>query len=156
MSIPLFPHSLIYSTYAGYTYDEKIHIAVNFSSLNKSKLTDSPLPTNPHRTHPSPHRHAIQPAKLASDPSSAPSALSSVIKPWNGSERADNVDTGNGKEWNGVVGESELEKILGWRGGMGREGEEERRGVTFGLVVSGLGKVVFLPVETMIVPGSGR
>jgi ATP-dependent Lon protease len=72
-------------------------------------------------------------------------------------ERADNVDTGNGKEWNGVVGESELEKILGVARWDGEERErEERRGVTFGLVVSGVGEGGILPVETMIVPGSGR
>jgi ATP-dependent Lon protease len=51
----------------------------------------------------------------------------------------------------------DLEKILGvpWWTGEDLE-REERRGVVYGLVVSGLGEGGILPVETSAVPGSGH
>ena len=55
----------------------------------------------------------------------------------------------------GLWGKVSWKRYWGWRGGMGKRGRG-RRGVTFGLVVSGVGEGGILPVETMIVPGSGR
>lgn len=64
------------------------------------------------------------------------------------------------EEWEKIyktVEEGELEGILGIARWDGEERDrEERRGITYGLVVSGVGEGGILPVESMIVPGSGR
>lgn len=60
-------------------------------------------------------------------------------------------------EWEAAVHEHDLEKILGVARWDGDEMEREvRRGVTYGLVVSAVGEGGVLPVETMIIPGTGR
>ena len=60
-------------------------------------------------------------------------------------------------EWRSVIEESELEKILGVPRWDGEERErEEKRGIVYGLVVTGMGEGGILPVESTAVPGSGR
>lgn len=73
-------------------------------------------------------------------------------------ERVDGGGEGKAEaEWVSVVEEGELEKILGVARWDGEEREREvRRGLTYGLVVSGMGEGGILPVETMIVPGGGK
>ncbi|RDB23965.1 Lon protease 2, peroxisomal [Hypsizygus marmoreus] len=68
------------------------------------------------------------------------------------------VGVGKGrKAYRRVVEEHEIEKILGIARWDGEERErEERRGVVYGLVVMGQGEGGILPVETIIVPGSGH
>ena len=52
---------------------------------------------------------------------------------------------------------TELEKILGIPRWDGEERErEEKRGIVYGLVVTGMGEGGILPVETIAVPGSGQ
>lgn len=71
---------------------------------------------------------------------------------------AEHIDAGKTEaDWSATVHEGELEGILGIARWDGEERDrEERRGVTYGLVVSGVGEGGILPVESMIVPGSGR
>ena len=59
--------------------------------------------------------------------------------------------------WVPTVEEGELEGILGIARWDGEEREREaRRGVTYGLVVSGVGEGGILPVESTILPGTGQ
>ena len=60
-------------------------------------------------------------------------------------------------EYDRVVEEHQLEKILGVARWDGEEKErEERRGIVYGLVVMGQGEGGILPVETIALPGTGR
>ena len=59
--------------------------------------------------------------------------------------------------WRRLVEEDELEKILGIPRWDGEERErEERCGVMYGLVVTGMGEGGIMPVESTAVPGVGR
>lgn len=73
-------------------------------------------------------------------------------------EWAEHSDEGRDlSTWVSEVKEGELEGILGLPRWDGEERDrEERRGLAFGLVVSGVGEGGVLPVESMIVPGSGN
>lgn len=83
-------------------------------------------------------------------------AIGAVVR-YKAVQWAEYTDDDKDKQWEAVVHERELEKILGVARWDGEERErEERRGVTYGLVVSGVGEGGILPVETLIVPGSGR
>jgi len=58
---------------------------------------------------------------------------------------------------NYVVEADELEKILGLSRYDGKDREREaRRGVVWGLVVTGMGKGATMPVESIATPGSGH
>ena len=60
-------------------------------------------------------------------------------------------------EYDRVVEEHQLERILGVARWDGEEKErEERRGIVYGLVVMGQGEGGILPVETIALPGTGR
>jgi len=60
-------------------------------------------------------------------------------------------------QYDRVVEEHQLEKILGVARWDGEERErEERRGIVYGLVVMGQGEGGILPVETIALPGTGR
>jgi len=60
------------------------------------------------------------------------------------------------EEYDRVVEEYQLEKILGVARWDGEERErEERRGIVYGLVVMGQGEGGILPVETIALPGTG-
>ena len=70
---------------------------------------------------------------------------------------AEAVDAGKESEYNPKVEEKDLEAILGVPRRDGEEKEREaRRGVVYGLVVTGLGEGEIMPVETTAVPGSGQ
>lgn len=84
-------------------------------------------------------------------------AIGAVVR-YKAVEWAEHIDQGKGEaEWEAVVQEHMLEGILGVARWDGEEREREvRRGVTYGLVVSGVGEGGILPVETTIIPGTGR
>jgi ATP-dependent Lon protease len=66
-------------------------------------------------------------------------------------------ENGVGKEWRATVEPNELEKILGIPRWDGEERDrEEKRGVVYGLVVTGMGEGGILPVESTALPGTGR
>ncbi len=67
------------------------------------------------------------------------------------------ISDGMEKTYSPVVEESDLEKMLGISRWEGEEKDrEEVRGVVFGLVVMGQGEGGVMPVETMMVPGTGH
>lgn len=88
-------------------------------------------------------------------------AIGAVVR-FKAVEWAEYLDAGasegeNHKVWRGIVEENELEKILGVPRWDGEERErEERRGVVYGLVVTGMGEGGILPVESTTLPGNGR
>lgn len=88
-------------------------------------------------------------------------AIGAVVR-FKAVEWAEFLDAGasereNHKEWHGIIEKNELEKILGVPRWDGEERErEEKRGVIYGLVVTGMGEGGIMPVESTILPGAGR
>jgi ATP-dependent Lon protease len=86
-------------------------------------------------------------------------AIGAVVR-WKAVEWAEHLDAaeeGVTKAYKPIVEEHELERILGIARWDGDETEREvRRGVVYGLVVTGQGEGGVLPVETIAVPGSGE
>ena len=73
------------------------------------------------------------------------------------SQEGGTSDAIQSSEYDRVVEEHQLEKILGVARWDGEEKErEERRGIVYGLVVMGQGEGGILPVETIALPGTGR
>ena len=69
----------------------------------------------------------------------------------------DAQEKSKGKMYRTVVEEHELEKILGIARWDEEElNREERRGLVYGLVVTGMGEGGLLPIETSAVPGTGQ
>ena len=148
---------------SGYTYDEKMHIARRFllpKQLEANGLSTSQLTV----TDPA----LLQIATLYTREAGVRSlerAIGGVVR-YKAVEWAEHLDAVAEaevnhdmipKQWRGVVEEHELEEILGVPRWDGEERErEERRGVVYGLVVTGMGEGGMLPVESMVVPGNGR
>ncbi|KAF7975251.1 hypothetical protein HWV62_10116 [Athelia sp. TMB] len=138
---------------SGYTYDEKTHIARRF--LLPKQLAANGL---------APGQADIAPAALAAIATqytreagvrSLERAIGAVVR-HKAVQWAERADTDEG-EWVRTVEEGELEGILGVARWDGEERErEERRGVTYGLVVSGVGEGGILPVESTLLPGTGQ
>jgi ATP-dependent Lon protease len=148
---------------AGYTYDEKMHIARRFllpKQLNANGMDASHVEV----TEPALLTIATQYTREAGV-RSLERAIGAVVR-YKAVEWAEHVDEQEGRTegradkaraYSSVVEESELESILGIARWDGEERErEERRGVVYGLVVMGQGEGGILPVETIVVPGSGR
>ena len=157
--------------YSGYTYDEKMHIAKRFllpKQLSANGLTSDHLSI----TEPT----LLQIATLYTREAGVRSldrAIGAVVR-YKAVEWAEHIDANldhddsssvviesslpnKASQYNKVVEEHELEKILGIaRWDVEEREREERRGLIYGLVVSGMGEGGILPVETAVVPGSGR
>ncbi|KAI0790959.1 Lon protease C-terminal proteolytic domain-containing protein [Abortiporus biennis] len=149
---------------SGYTYDEKIHIARRF--LLPKQLQANGL-TVEHLTLTEPALlHIATMYTREAGVRSLERAIGAVVR-YKAVEWAESLDnqtsskavttTGTSKKpYNKVVEEQELEKILGIaRWDPEERDREERRGVVYGLVVTGMGEGGILPVETLTVPGSG-
>lgn len=154
-----FPLSTVNVFVSGYTYDEKMHIARRF--LLPKQLKSNGLETE--------HVQITEPALLhvatrytrEAGVRSLERAIGSVARykavEW--AECMEEKEAGGKltKQYNPVVEEHELEKILGIARWDGEERErEERRGIAYGLVVMGQGEGGVMPVETIALPGSGR
>lgn len=162
---------------AGYTYDEKMHIARKF--LLPKQLKANGLTAE--------HVTLAQPALLhiathytrEAGVRSLERAIGAVVR-YKAVEWAEYADSAGiqdasqlpaievqqseaekartkGRTYKKIVEEHELEKILG----IARWDEEElhreeRRGLVYGLVVTGMGEGGLLPIETTVVPGSGQ
>ncbi|KAH9948463.1 ATP-dependent protease La [Amylocystis lapponica] len=145
---------------SGYTYDEKMHIARKFllpKQLQANGLTTDHLTlTDPALLHIA--THYTREAGVRSLERAIGAVARHKAVDW--AEHVDSLDIGGDsatQEYNRVVEEHELEKILGIARWDEEERErEERRGLVYGLVVSGLGEGGILPVETTVVPGSGK
>jgi len=155
---------------SGYTYDEKMHIARKFllpKQLQANGLTlDHLTLTEPALLHVA--THYTREAGVRS----LERAIGSIVRykavEWAeycdsiGSEPDASVpiysaEQDNGKGYKKVVEEHELEKILGIaRWDEEERQREERRGLVYGLVVTGMGEGGILPIETSVVPGNGK
>lgn len=141
---------------SGYTYNEKMHIARKYL-LPKQLQANGLAPEHvvlPDNTL----LHIATGYTREAGVRSLERAIGAVVR-YKTVEWAEHVDNeaGVGKEYKDVVEEDELEAILGIPRWDGDEGErEERRGVVYGLVVTGMGEGGILPVETIAVPGNGR
>ncbi|EPQ55832.1 ATP-dependent protease La [Gloeophyllum trabeum ATCC 11539] len=139
---------------SGYTYDEKLHIARRFllpKQLQSNGLSPSQLTiTDPALLH------IVTNYTREAGVRSLERAVGSVVR-FKAVEWAEAVDDGREQDYKSVVEENELEAILGisrWEGD--EKDREERRGLIYGLVVTGQGEGGILPVETIAIPGSGR
>ena len=83
-------------------------------------------------------------------------AIGSVVR-YKAVEWAEHNDEGGDKlaVYEKEVMEDDLEKILGIPRYDGEKDRTPKRGVVYGLVVSGLGEGGVLPVETCVIPGRG-
>jgi ATP-dependent Lon protease len=141
---------------SGYTYNEKMHIARKYL-LPKQIQANGLAPEHLILTDGTLLHIATRYTREAGV-RSLERAIGAVVRykavEW--SEHVDN-DAGVGKEYKDIVGEDELEEILGVpRWDVEEREREERRGVVYGLVVTGMGEGGILPVETIAVPGDGR
>ncbi|KAH8987330.1 ATP-dependent protease La [Lactarius akahatsu] len=166
---------------SGYTHDEKLHIARRF--LLPKQLTQNGL-SGPHvqLTEPALLKtvtHYTREAGVRSlersiggivrfkavewaahvdaqglAPSSLPTLLPAASEP---SDALVKRSKEGGVGYNPVVEADELEKILGLSRYDGEDREREaRRGVVWGLVVTGMGEGEIMPVESIATPGSGH
>lgn len=144
---------------SGYTYDEKVHIARRFllpKQIHANGLSPSQL-----RLTDDAVLHIVTVYTREAGVRSLERAIGAVVRS-KAVEWAECLDAGasegkNHKEWRGVVEASELEKILGVPRWDGEERErEEKCGVVYGLVVTGMGEGGILPVESTALPGTGR
>lgn len=158
MSAPLLDRCEVVEL-SGYTYDEKMHIGRRFllpKQIRANGLTPSQLQLTDDAL-----LHVATVYTREAGVRSLERAIGAVVR-FKAVEWAEYLDAGasegrNHKEWRSVVEESELEKILGVPRWDGEERErEERRGVVYGLVVTGMGEGGILPVESTALPGSGR
>lgn len=139
----------------GYTYDEKLHIARRFLLPKQLKANglDAPHVTITEGAL----LHIATQYTREAGVRSLERTIGSVVRhkavQW--AEHLDAKDK-NVREYNNVVEEKDLEKILGISRWEGEERErDERRGLVYGLVVMGQGEGGILPVETIAVPGTG-
>ncbi len=155
----------------GYTYDEKVHIANKFL-LPKQLKANGLTPNHVTLTQPALMHIATHYTREAGV-RSLERAIGAVVR-YKAVEWAEFFDStgitdilqlpsldvqekSKGKAYKKLVEEHELEKILG----IARWDEEElhreeRRGLVYGLVVTGMGEGGILPIETSAVPGSGQ
>ncbi|GJE92960.1 ATP-dependent protease La [Phanerochaete sordida] len=141
---------------SGYTYTEKMHIARKY--LLPKQLQANGLAPEHVALPDSTLLHIATRYTREAGVRSLERAIGGVVRhkavEW--AEHADN-EAGVGKEYKDVVDEDELEAILGVpRWDADEREREERRGVVYGLVVTGMGEGGILPVETIAVPGDGR
>ncbi|KAH7927222.1 ATP-dependent protease La [Leucogyrophana mollusca] len=148
---------------SGYTYDEKMHIARRFllpKQIQANGLSDSQLQLTDGSL-----LHIATLYTREAGVRSLERAIGAVVR-FKAVEWAEHLDVlaspdapkeEKDKDWRGVVEEDELEAILGVPRWDGEERErEERRGVVYGLVVTGMGEGGIMPVESAAVPGAGR
>ncbi|KZT64831.1 ATP-dependent protease La [Daedalea quercina L-15889] len=159
---------------SGYTYDEKMHIARRFllpKQLQANGLTEDHLSIGD-----STLMHIATHYTREAGVRSLERAIGAVVRykavEW--AEYCDSIgvdpnillsdvsvrqapDSPLRRAYKNVVEEQELEIILGIPRWDEDECErEERRGLVYGLVVTGTGEGGVLPVETIMVPGSGK
>jgi ATP-dependent Lon protease len=145
------PNSLICE---GYTYDEKLHIASRF--LLPKQLEANGLDSS--------HIALSEPALLQivtgytreAGVRSLERAIGSVVR-YKAVEWAEHNDQDGDKlpAYQKEVGEEDLEGILGIPRYEGEKDRSPKRGLVYGLVVSGLGEGSVLPIETCAMPGKG-
>lgn len=139
---------------SGYTYDEKLHIALQF--LLPKQLDANGLDAS-HLVFPESVLLKIVTGYTSeAGVRSLERAIGSVTR-YKAVEWAEHNDRDGDKlsTYQKEVGEEDLEKILGVPRYQGNQDRTPKRGIVYGLVVSGLGEGGVLPVETCTVPGKG-
>ncbi|KAA1475792.1 ATP-dependent protease La [Dentipellis sp. KUC8613] len=138
---------------SGYTYDEKLHIARRF--LLPKQLTANGLTPAQLELTEAALLGVVTHYTREAGVRSLERALGAVAR-FKAVEWAKRADAA--ADYRRTVDADELEPILGiarWDAADERE-RDARRGVVYGLVVTGMGEGEILPVETIAVPGSGR
>lgn len=145
---------------SGYTYNEKMHIARQF--LIPKQLKANGLAPGHLTLTEGALMHIATHYTREAGVRSLERAIGGVVR-YKAVEWAEHLDsdvdsTGKiAKEYKDTVEADELEAILGIARWDAEERErEERRGVVYGLVVTGMGEGGILPVETIAVPGTGK
>ncbi|TFY58724.1 hypothetical protein EVJ58_g6240 [Rhodofomes roseus] len=156
---------------SGYTYDEKMHIARRF--LLPKQLQANGLTADHLSIDDSVLMHIATHYTREAGVRSLERAIGAVVRykavEWaeycDGIGADPNADLSDvlarqapsDKEYRKAVSEDELETILGIaRWDEDEREREERRGLVYGLVVTGMGEGGVLPVETIMVPGAGK
>jgi len=140
---------------SGYTYSEKLHIAQRY--LLPKQLSLNGLDAKHLDMSEETMMRVMTGYTREAGVRGLDRALGAVVR-FKAVERQDRVDEGKEGEYVPRVVVEDLVKILGVeRSGEEQEGgeREERRGVVYGLVVTGQGEGGVLPVETLAVPGTG-
>lgn len=139
---------------SGYTYDEKMHIARRF--LVPKQLKANALEASQFQLTEPALLHIATGYTREAGVRSLERAIGSVVR-YKAVEWAESVDSNKGAQYSPIVEEKDLEAILGIARWDGDEKErEEKRGIVYGLVVTGMGEGGVLPVESIAVPGSGK
>lgn len=143
---------------SGYTYPEKIHIARKF--LLPKQLEANGLPNDRVTITDDAYLHIASYYTREAGVRNLERALGSVCR-WKAVEWTNIMVEGTKEDavstYNPVIDVEDLEKILGvprWDP-LERE-REEKKGVVYGLVVSGFGEGGVLPVESVMTSGSGK
>ena len=157
--------------FVGYTYNEKMHIARRF--LLPKQLQANGLTADHVSLSDSVLMHIATHYTREAGVRSLERAIGAVVR-YKAVEWAEYCDSigadpnapfsevaahqaGDGAQYRQSVEEHELEKILGIaRWDEDEREREERRGLVYGLVVTGMGEGGVLPVETIMVPGTGK
>ena len=165
---------------SGYTHDEKLHIARRFllpkqvaqNGLSEAhvKLTEPALlQTVTHYTQEAGVRSlersiggivrykAVEWAAYVDKQGLPPTSLPPPSPAETSKALVKRNKDADAEYYNPVVEVDELEKILGLSRYDGEDREREpRRGVVWGLVVTGMGEGAIMPVESIATPGSGH
>ena len=140
---------------SGYTYDEKVHIARKF--LLPKQLETNGLPAERLSITDDAYLHIASYYTREAGVRSLERAIGSLAR-WKAVEwsNSDEKDT-NKTNYNPIVYVDDLEAILGVPRWDPQERErEERKGLVYGLVVSGHGEGGVLPVESVMTSGTGK
>ena len=141
----------------GYTYDEKIQIARKF--LLPKQLEANGLSVDRLTITDDAYEHIASYYTREAGVRSLERAIGSVAR-WKAVEWSNSAHQGEAKstsQYNPAVDVADLEPILGVPRWDPQERErEERKGLVYGLVVSGQGEGGVLPVESIMTSGSGK
>ena len=142
---------------SGYTYDEKIHIARRF--LLPKQLEANGLPPNHISLTDAAYTHVTSYYTREAGVRNLERCLGAIARSkaveW--AEFVDGEKKGGAVKYQSIVDAGDLEKFLGIARWDPLERErEERRGLVYGLVVSGMGEGGVLPVESVMTPGTGK
>jgi ATP-dependent Lon protease len=154
MQILLLPFNILTPFPAGYTYDEKMHIARRFlvpKQLNANGLDSDRLDL----TEPALLQITTRYTREAGV-RSLERSIGAVVRA-KAVEWADHADERTENEYRPEVRPEDLEHMLGIaRWDDEERNRDERRGIVYGLVVMGQGEGGILPVETIATPGTGQ
>ncbi len=142
---------------SGYTYDEKIHIARRF--LLPKQLEANGLPPNHITLTDAAYTHVTSYYTREAGVRNLERCVGAIARSkavqW--AEFVDAEKMGETTAYQNTVDAGDLERILGIARWDPLERErEERRGLVYGLVVSGMGEGGVLPVESVMTSGAGK